>query len=120
MHNVKPWASSFAAELHRRNKLPLTFAQANRLESVCAPTDHAILKQSIFATRELASRKLPRDEKQKKKKGSPYPEIKTCDCDGVVLVNDKLTDPTQEQAKYQETVTTLKTHRFDHGEERDL
>lgn len=38
MHNVKPWASSFAAELHCRNELPLTFAQANRLESVCAPT----------------------------------------------------------------------------------
>jgi len=66
MHNVKPRASSFAAELHCRNELPLTFAQANRLESVCAPTDHAILERSIFTTRELASRKLPREEKQKK------------------------------------------------------
>jgi len=82
MHNVKPRASSFAAELHCRNELPLTFAQANRLESVCAPTDHAILGRSIFTTRELASRKLPREEKQKKnpskqKNKSPSSEIRT-------------------------------------------
>jgi hypothetical protein len=30
-------------------------------------------------------------------------------------VTDKLTDPTQEQAKYHGVVTTLKTHRFDHA-----
>jgi hypothetical protein len=30
-------------------------------------------------------------------------------------VTDKLTDPTQEQAKYQGVVTTLKSHRFDHA-----
>jgi hypothetical protein len=30
-------------------------------------------------------------------------------------VTDKLTDPTQEQAKYQGVVTTPKTHQFDHA-----
>jgi hypothetical protein len=124
MHNVKPRASSFAAELHCRNELPLTFAQANRLESVCAPTAHAILERSIFTTRELASRKLPREEKQnknpsKQKNKSPSSEIRTDENGtGVVLVTDKLTDPTQEQAKYQGVVTTLKTHQFDHATKR--
>jgi len=33
-------------------------------------------------------------------------------------VTDKLTDPTQEQAKYQGVVTTLKTHQFDHATKR--
>jgi hypothetical protein len=50
--------------------------------SVLQP-DHAILEKSIFAIRELASRKLPREEKPKKnpqnktKKKSPYSEIRT-------------------------------------------